>query len=239
MAPHDLVHLVDVDNTLLDNDTVTDDLRAHLRKAFGDERQRRYWDLFEELRGELGYADYLGALQRYRKEFPHDPHIMKVSCYLLDYPFDKQVCPKAFAVLRHCRRWGRAVIVSDGDAVFQPHKIEVSGLARAVRGAVLIYVHKDRELRDVARQYPAQHYVFVDDKPHLIARIKMQWKDRVTTVFVEQGHYGRDPKLRRHLRHADLRVKRIGDLLKINFGELVKREAGTDKKVGTSPRRGA
>src|SRR5918911_3080662 len=157
MTPHDLVYLVDVDNTLLDNDAVTEDLRRHLRDAFGDECQRRYWEIFEELRGELGYADYLGALQRFRVEHPRDPNLLGVSTYLVNYPFANRLYPGSLDVIDHCRRWGPVVILSDGDVVFQPRKVERSGLFEAVDGNVLIYIHKELELDDVAARYSADH----------------------------------------------------------------------------------
>jgi FMN phosphatase YigB (HAD superfamily) len=212
MAPHDLVHLVDVDNTLLDNDTVTDDLRAHLRKAFGDERQRRYWDLFEELRGELGYADYLGALQRYRIEHPRDPQLLQVSLFLLEYPFAERLFPQALEVVAALRARGPVVIFSDGDVVFQPRKVERSGLWAAVDGRVLIYIHKEEMLEDVERRYPAGHYVVVDDKLRILAAIKRIWQERVTTVFVRQGHYAHDLRAMEGYAPADVTIDRIADL---------------------------
>src|SRR5947208_9980674 len=213
MAAHDLVHLVDVDNTLLDNDTVTDDLRVHLRKAFGDERQRRYWDLFEELRGELGYADYLGALQRYRIEHPRDPHLLAVSSFLVNYPFANRLYPESLDVLEHVAAWGPTVILSDGDVVFQPRKIERSGLFDAVEGRVLIYIHKERELDDVEQRYPAEHYVLVDDKIRILTAVRKVWGERLTTVFPRQGHYARAADVATYP-PADITIERIGELLR-------------------------
>jgi len=212
MAPHDLVHLVDVDNTLLDNDAVTDDLRAHLREAFGDERQHRYWDLFEELRRELGYADYLGALQRYRVEDPRDPQLLEVSLFLLEYPFAGRVFPHALDAISALGARGPVVIFSDGDVVFQPRKVDRSGLWAAVEGRVLIYIHKEEMLEDVESRFPARHYVVVDDKLRILAAIKKQWKDRVTTVFVRQGHYAHDPGATAGYPPADIAIHRIADL---------------------------
>jgi len=206
-----VVFLVDVDNTLLDNDRVSADLRGHLDEAVGPEGRVRYWAIFEQLRAELGYADYLGALQRYRSEFPHDMRLLTVSGFLVDYPFAERLYPGALDVLARFRRWGPTVIVSDGDVVFQPRKVERSGLGRAVDG-VLIYVHKERELDDVARRYPADHYVLVDDKLRVLSAVKTAWGARVTTVFPRQGHYALDPKALAGYPPADLTVERIGDL---------------------------
>src|SRR2546430_12384982 len=180
MTPHEIVYLLDVDNTLLDNDAVTEDLRRHLRSAFGDECQRRYWDLFEELRRELGYADYLGALQRYRIERPRDPQLLRVSLFLLRYPFADRLYPRALDVIAELRRRAPTVILSDGDVVFQPWKVERSGLWTALDGDVLIYVHKEQMLDDVERRYPARRYVMVDDKIRILAAMKNAWRERVT-----------------------------------------------------------
>src|SRR5205807_8872131 len=190
--PAPIVLLLDVDNTLLDNDRITADLKRHLTQAFGTERQERYWAIFEKLRIELGYADYLGALQRYRAENPCDPHFVQLSFYLLDYPFANRLFPGSLDVTEQFRSWGPTVILSDGDVVFQPRKIERSGLFEAVEGHVLIYIHKEQELEDVVQRYPARHYVLVDDKPRILAAFKKVWGNQVTTVFPRQCHYARD-----------------------------------------------
>ena len=185
---HEVVFLIDVDNTLLDADQVTFDLGRFLEETLGHDQQQRYWNLFKQLRGEVGYADYLGALQRYRIEYSHDTHIPKVSEFLLDYPFGNRLFPHALAVLKQMQRYGQVVLVSDGDAVFQPHKIQRAGLFDAVDGQMLIYVHKEEELDDIEERYPAEHYVLVDDKPRISRRSK-KMGPKVTTVFVQQGHY--------------------------------------------------
>jgi len=210
---HDTVFLVDVDNTLLDNDRVIDDLKKHLIDAFVLEREQRYWTIFEQLRTELGYADYLGALQRYRIEQPRDPQAIGVSLFLLHYPFADRVYPRALDVIKHLQRRGPVVILSDGDVVFQPRKIERSGLWEAVGGEVLVYIHKEEMLDDVERRYPAKRYVMVDDKVRILAAMKETWKDRLTTVFVRQGHYATDTALVAQYPAADDSVDRIGDLL--------------------------
>lgn len=211
-APAPVVFLVDVDNTLLDNDRVTADLRRHLDETVGPEGRARYWAIFEQLRVELGYADYLGALQRYRLEFPHDLRLLTVSGFLVDYPFATRLYPGSLEVLERLRGWGPTVILSDGDVVFQPRKVERAGLGRAVDG-VLIYVHKERELADVERRYPADHYVLVDDKLRVLTAVKRVWGARVTTVFPRQGHYAHDPEALATYPAADLAVEGIGDLL--------------------------
>jgi FMN phosphatase YigB (HAD superfamily) len=209
----DIVFLIDVDNTLLDHDHVTRDLRRHLEREVGAERGQRYWALFEELRAELGYADYLGALQRYRVEYPRDPHLLTVSHYLVNYPFANRLFPGSLDAVEHCRRLGQAVLLTDGDVVFQPRKIERSGLYEAFDGHVLIYVHKEAELADVETRYPAAHYVLVDDKLKILAAAKRYWGARLTTVFPRQGHYALDPEVLATYPPADITLDRIGDLV--------------------------
>lgn len=210
------VVLFDVDNTLLDNDRVTADLRDHLDREVGHERQERYWSIFEELRAEVGYADYLGALQRYRANYPRDLHVLTVSHFLLEYPFHERLFPDALEVVNRVRQYAVPVVLSDGDVVFQPHKIRRSGLYDAFEGAVLIYVHKESELEDVAQRYPADHYILVDDKLRILAAVKDVWAERVTTVFVRQGHYAHDEKAISGHRSADYTIERIADLVKLD-----------------------
>jgi FMN phosphatase YigB (HAD superfamily) len=211
--PDDVVYLVDVDNTLLDNDAVIEDLKRHLIDAFGADCQQRYWDLFENLRSELGYADYLGALQRYRAERPHDARVLEISLYLLHYPFAERVYPRVFDLIRHLRSRAPVVILSDGDIVFQPWKIERSGLWAAVDGEVLIYIHKEQMLDDVEKRHPAGRYVMIDDKVRILAAMKAARQSRLTTVFVRQGHYAHDASLVAAHPPADVTVDRIGDLI--------------------------
>jgi FMN phosphatase YigB (HAD superfamily) len=213
IAVDDLVFLFDVDNTLIDNDAVQDDLRSHLRLNFGEPAEQRYWAIFEELRNELGYADYLGALERYRAEDLHDPRLLRMSSWLVDYSFADRLYPGALDVVGHVRQWGRPVVLSDGDAVFQPRKVERSGLWKAFEGDILIYIHKEEELADVERMYPAKRYVLIDDKLRILAAVKAIWADRVTTVFPRQGHYANDPKALAAYAAADVEVERIGDLM--------------------------
>jgi hypothetical protein len=213
MTQTDLVFLLDVDNTLLDNDRVIVDLKRHLTQAFGAERQHRYWAIFEQLRSELGYADYLGALQRYRIENPRDPNFLEVSRYLTDYPFANRLFPGSLDVIEHLDQWGTTVILSDGDVVFQPRKIERSGLFEAVQGRVLIYIHKEHELDDVEKRYPARHYVLVDDKLRILTAVKKVFGPRLTSVFPRQGHYAHDAKALAEYPPADISIERIGDLL--------------------------
>jgi hypothetical protein len=215
-----VVFLVDVDNTLLDNDRVTADLKRHLESEVGHERQERYWAIFETLRAELGYADYLGALQRYRLEYPRDPHLLALSTFLVDYPFANRLYPNSLDVLERFRGWGPTVILSDGDVVFQPRKVERSGLREAVDG-VLIYIHKEQELDDVEQRYPAERYVLVDDKLRILTAIKKAWGSRVRTVFPRQGHYALDPKVLAAYPPADITVVRIGELLEYDLPALL------------------
>ena len=208
-----VVFLFDVDNTLLDNDRVTADLKRHLENKVGEARQQRYWAVFEELRSELGYADYLGALQRYRREYPRDPNLLIVSDFLVEYPFANRLFPNALDAIDHVKQFGRPAILSDGDVVFQPLKIRRSGLFAAMNGDVLIYVHKEVELDDVLQRYPADSYVLIDDKLRILTAVKKIWGSRVTTVFPRQGHYAVDPKIISNYPSADITIDRIGDLV--------------------------
>lgn len=227
-ARHDVVFLLDVDNTLLDNDRVTADLKRFLTREVGALRQERYWALFEELRAELGYADYLGALQRYRSEYPRDAHLLALSSFLVNYPFANRLYPESLDVLEHLASWGPTVLLTDGDVVFQPRKIERSGLFDAVDGRVLIYVHKEHELDDVERRHPAAHYVLIDDKLRILDAIKQKWGARVTTVFPRQGHYAHAPDVATRP-PADVTVDRIGDLLRYDLPALLRAAPGPEE----------
>jgi haloacid dehalogenase-like hydrolase len=221
MTTSNVVFLFDVDNTLLDNDRVTADLKRYLESEVGSERQQRYFALFEELRTDLGYADYLGALQRYRLEYPRDPHLLTVSHFLAYYPFGNRLFPNAIDAVRHVKQWGDAVVLSDGDVVFQPLKIERSGIGASVDGNVLIYVHKEGELDDVEQRHPADHYVMIDDKLRILTEIKKIWGPRVTTVFVRQGHYAHDAQVVSSFPPADVSIERIGDLPSYDLATLL------------------
>ena len=210
---HDLVFLFDVDNTLLDNDRVQYDLSAHLGLEYGAVARDRYWALFEEQRGQLGYADYVGALQRYRLEDLHDPRLLRIANWLIDYPFAERLYPHALDVVRHAQQWGPTVILSDGDAALQPRKVERSGLWQTFGENVLIFVHKEESLDDVERLFPARHYVMVDDKLRILEALKKTWGDRVTTVFPRQGHYALEPGVEAKYLKPDVRLERIGDML--------------------------
>ena len=226
-AEHDLVFLFDCDNTLLDNDRVNQDLREYLEREFGPENRDRYWRIFEELRAELGYADYLGALQRYRLGGMNDPRQLRISSFLVDYPFADRLYPGALDVLAQVRAWGPSVILTDGDVVFQPRKIQRSGLWDAVEGRVLIYIHKEEMLDDVKRRYPARHYVMVDDKLRILDAMKRQWRDTLTTIFPRQGHYALDPKVIGTYPAADITVERIGDLVRYDRSAMLGVSLGT------------
>jgi FMN phosphatase YigB (HAD superfamily) len=217
MPPAKTVFLFDVDNTLLDHDRVTADLRRHLEIEVGSERARHYWEIFENIRAELGYADYLGALQQYRLKYPHDAHLLAVSYFLMEYPFAERLFPHALEVVARAKKYGPSAILTDGDVVFQPLKIQRSGLFDAFEGNVLIYVHKEQELADVEQRFPAEHYVVVDDKLRILAAIKKIWKARVTTIFVRQGHYANDAAELAKYPPADVSLERIGDLLQFDL----------------------
>ena len=220
-SPTPVIFLFDVDNTLLDNDKVAADLQRHLASEVGAEGAQEYWRIFEQLRTELGYADYLGALQRYRAKHPRAQQLLCMSDFLINYPFAERVFPDALKAIEHVQQWGPAVILSDGDVVFQPLKISRSGLGKAVSGRVVIYVHKEEELDDVEHRYPAEHYMLVDDKLRILAAAKKFWGARVTTIFVRQGHYATDPKILASYPPADISIGGIGDLLQDQLPELL------------------
>jgi len=217
---HDIVFLFDVDNTLLDNDRVQAHLSKHLADNYGTATRDRYWEILRGLVDELGYTDYLGALERYRIEALHRPELLRMSSWLVDYPFAECLYPSALDAVAHVAQWGPPVILSDGDAVFQPRKVERSGLWRAVEDRVLIYIHKERELDDVERLYPANHYVLIDDKLRILDAVKKIWGERVTTVFPKQGHYAFDPSILAEYPSADIELAKIGDLLTCDLSTL-------------------
>lgn len=211
----------DVDNTLIDNDRVAEDLKRHLANKVGETSGRRYWELFEELRSELGYADYLGALQRYRIEQPRDPKLLAVSHFMINYPFANRLFPESLDAVEYARSLGRAAILSDGDVVFQPRKIDRSGLHEIFEGRVLIYIHKELELDDVETKFPATHYVMVDDKVRILSAIKKHWGKKVTTVFPRQGHYALDTAQVAQYPKPDITLERIGELQRYSLEQIL------------------
>ena len=219
----DVVFLFDVDNTLIDNDRVQAHLSEHLEQTYGAATRDRYWEIFEQLRSELGYADYLGALERYRMEDLHRPELLRMSNWLVDYPFAERLYPHALDAVRHVQQWGTIVILSDGDAVFQPRKVERSGLWHLFDNRVLIYIHKEQELDDVGRLYPADHYVLIDDKLRILSAVKKFWGDSVTTVFPKQGHYALVSKVLAEYPPADIELASIGDLLNYDLSSFLKK----------------
>jgi len=220
-APAAIVFLFDVDNTLLDNDAVYADIDRHLTQVFDADAARIYWTIYEDLRRELGYADYLGAVQKFRLVCGDEPRAQQIAAFLLDYNFAGQLYPGALDAIRHLSQFGTCVVLSDGDVVLQPRKIDVSGIADAVEGRVLIYVHKERMLDDVARRHPAGHYVMVEDKLRVLDAMKRRWGDRLTTVFVRQGHYANDPDARREYPAAQIELAGIGELRTLDAGAFL------------------
>ena len=218
--PHPIVFLVDVDNTLVDNDAIQQDLKDHLERTYGIAARDRYWAILEALMEELGYRDYIGALQRFRVEHPREIELLAMSSFLMDYPFAERLYPDALRVLQRLRSLGPTVILSDGDVVFQPHKIHDSGLYEQFEGAVLIYIHKEEALDDVERRFPAEHYVLVDDKLRILDAVKQVWGERVTTVLPRQGQYAHDAKVIGALPPADVTIERIGELLDYDLSRL-------------------
>jgi len=217
---HDLVFLFDVDNTLLDNDRMKRDLGDHVAQAFGPGAQDELWRLYEEERVKHGYADFLGTLERFRLAHLENPHVLQLANWVMDYPFIERLYPDALGVVRHVRQWGLPVILTDGDGVFQPHKLEQAGLLGAFGGHVLNYVHKEQELDSVRRAYPAKHYVLIDDKLSLLNKVKDAWGTRVTTIFPRQGHYANDAKVLAGSQAADIEIERIADLMEHDFSAL-------------------
>jgi FMN phosphatase YigB (HAD superfamily) len=216
-SPEEVVFLFDCDNTLLDNDAVQADLRAHLESEFGLPESQRYWGLYEALRSEVGYADYLGAMQRFRLGMESDSRVLRLASFLLDYPFASRLYPGALEAVAHCRRWGPTVMLSDGDIVLQPRKFQRAGLWDAVEGRVLIYIHKERMLDEMTRRFPARHYVMVDDKLRVLTAMKEVLGGKLSTVFLRQGHYALDAAAIANYPPADITIERIGDLLREDF----------------------
>ena len=221
MNPKRIVFFFDIDNTLLDNDRVTKDIKTKLDTVVGETAQKRYWEIFEELRNQQGYADYLAALQKFRFEDKFDPKLIYLSLFLTDYPFANRIFPAALDVIDRANEWGQAVILSDGDVVFQPRKAFRSGLLDAVGGRALIYVHKEEELADVEKRFPAEHYVMFDDKLRILEAMKKIWGAKLTTVFVKQGHYAFEPGVETKYAPADLTIDHIGDALNLTREEIV------------------
>lgn len=221
VTPADIVFLVDVDNTLLDNDRLIADLMEHIAREYGTASRDRYSQILESVRASLGYVDYLGALQQYRLEHLEAQGLLGMSSFLIDYPFEQRLYPQALQVLAHLQSMGQTVILSDGNVVFQPRKIQRSGIWDAVEGRVLIYVHKEQMLQAVERRHPARHYVMIDDKLRILDSLRSQWQDRVTTVFPRQGHYAHDTATNAAFAPADVTVETIAQLLNYDARDLL------------------
>jgi FMN phosphatase YigB (HAD superfamily) len=217
---HQVIFLFDVDNTLLDNDCMKADLGDHVSEMFGEEARDELWALYEEERVKHGYADFLGTLEKFRLAHVDDPRVLRLANWVMDYPFIERLYPDALGAVRHVRQWGLPVILTDGDGVFQPHKLERAGLLDAFGGHVLNYVHKEKELDAVQRAYPAKHYVLIDDKLSLLDAVKKAWGDRVTTIFPRQGHYAKDTRTLTSFPPADMEIARIADLMEHDFSML-------------------
>jgi FMN phosphatase YigB (HAD superfamily) len=215
-----MVFLLDIDNTLLDNDRFAADLGDRLEQCFGAPERARYWKIFAELREQLGLADYLASLQAFRTGLDDHPGLLDMSEFLLEYPFATRLYPLALEAVARLRTLGRPVVLSDGDIVFQPRKIQRAGIWEAVAGEVLIYIHKEHALDQVQRRYPASHYVMVDDKPNLLAAMKLRLSNKLTTVFVRQGHYALAPQSTAVEPPPDLVIDRIGDLIHHNLSDF-------------------
>jgi FMN phosphatase YigB (HAD superfamily) len=215
-----VVYLIDVDNTLLDNDRFGAALGDHLDLTFGAAERGRYWTVFSERRARLGFADYLGSLEVFRDGLEDHPRLLHLAEFLLEYPFAELLYPDALATLAHLSTSGTPVLLSDGDIVFQPRKIRRAGLWDAVAGRVLVYLHKETMMDRVQHLFPAQHYLVVDDKPNLLAAMKAALGARITTVFVRQGHYAHDVQAQTQMSSPDRTIERIGDLMSLNPSDL-------------------
>ena len=215
-----IVFLLDVDNTLLDNDRFGADLDSRLEQAFGADQRDRYWAILAVLREELSYVDYLGALEKFRGGLDDDPELLQMSSFMLEYPFEDRLYPRALEAIAHLNTFGLPVVLSDGDVVFQPRKVQRSGIWDAVQGRVLIYVHKERALDAMRRRYPARHYVMVDDKRQLLAAMKRVLGPKMTTMFVHQGHYATASANTVIEPPPDLEIERIGDLLDLDLSDF-------------------
>ena len=224
-----IVFLVDVDDTLLENGRVQADLKKHIEREFGPQCRDRFWAIHEELFKQLGYADYLGAFQRFRIEHPYEPHLVTAANFLVDYPFANRLYPGSLDVLEHFRELGPTVIVTDGDMVFQPRKVQRSGIFETVEGHVLIYIHKEQALKDIEHRYPAEHYVLVDDKLRILTAFKQAWGQRVTTVFPRQGEFALNPAALASYPPADVTVEHISDLLAYDLPDLL--YAATERRT--------
>jgi FMN phosphatase YigB (HAD superfamily) len=208
-----LVFLLDVDNTLINNDQVKEDFNAHLEVELGPKLTERFWDIYEQARKERGVVDIPLSLQRLREATPlselDEQTFHHVQSIFDNYPFFNALYPHTLETLQHLRTMGLTVIVSDGDQLFQPEKIFRSDLAETVEGRVLIYTHKQQHLEEILQKYPADHYVMIDDKPDILVDSKAIMGKRLTTVFVKQGHYAKQVP---DNFTPDISVLHIGDL---------------------------
>lgn len=227
-----VVFLLDVDNTLLDNDRFAADLSDRLQQDFGNAGRERYWAIYQALRTRDGYADYLAALQEFRTGLDADPDLLQMSAFVLEYPFAQRLYPHALEVIAHLHTLGTPVVLSDGDIVFQPRKIQRSGLWDAVQGRVLVYLHKERMLDAMQQRFAARHYVMVDDKPQLLATMKTALGERLTTIFVQQGHYALQAMDVPIAPAPDMTIARIADLLSLQAGQWgITSAAGIEKEL--------
>jgi FMN phosphatase YigB (HAD superfamily) len=216
----EVVFLLDVDNTLLDNDRFATDLGDRLQRSFGAAQRDRYWDIFSRRREALGLADYLGSMQDFRAGLDDHAELLRMSEFLLEYPFTSRLFPGALEAVAHLRTLGKPVVLSDGDIIFQPRKIQRSGICSSVEGRVLIYLHKEKVIDHVQQRYPAAHYVMVDDKTKLLAAMKSTLGSKLSTVFVRQGHYALAPESAAATPPPDLVIERIAELKNLSLTDF-------------------
>jgi hypothetical protein len=219
MGVTDLVVLLDVDNTLLDNDLMRARLEDDLEGVLGREDGTLFWEIYEQVRTETELVNFPETIERFGRRCADAACVGKVSAALHDFPFRDYVYPESLPAIRHVGSFATPVILSDGDQLFQRHKIRVTGLEEAVGGNVLVYVHKEQEIDDIRKRYPAKHYAVVDDKPRILAAMKAAMGPQLTSVMVCQGKYANDPS-HHDFPEPDITIEGIGGLLDLNAGQL-------------------
>ena len=226
---HKLVFLIDLDNTILDNDGVKQDIEAKMLEILGERLAERFWHYYEAVRKDLDYIDFFETMMRLRDENPTDAAVVdEATGTLMDWDFCPRLYPRAIETVLHLKSLGLPLVLSDGDPVFQPMKIHQCGVTQAVDGRVLIFVHKERFLPAVQARFRAERYVLIDDKPGILMRSKAALGDRLTTVHVLQGKYATDPKLA---------VDYTPDIVVPNFSDLLTYDADAfmlKKRAATS-----
>ena len=219
--------LFDVDNTLIDNDRAKNDLSARIGELLGVVGERRFWELYEEVRHDRGLVNIPLLLARYGDELDADPSLdadarrrlrFALADLVMGFPYGDYLYPGAMDAVRKARTHGQVAVLSEGDATFQPHKIWRTGLDPEVDGNVLVFDRKLDHLDEMTAAFPADHYVLVEDKPEILTVVKRILGPRVTTILVRQGKYGQAPLLEDA--RPDLVFESIGALAASDFSRL-------------------